>query len=79
MEKNIDKDFPIISRFVDASVLSIRLDCPMSFLADSHSRGLFAGLSLEGGVIMARSDVNRKFYGRQVSVRYELLVRLAYV
>eukprot|EP00903_Cladosiphon_okamuranus_P008279 g7968.t1 len=38
----------------------------------SHSRGLFAGLSLEGGIIVSRPDVNRKFYGRQVSVR-ELL------
>eukprot|EP00752_Nemacystus_decipiens_P007445 g6654.t1 len=38
----------------------------------SHSRGLFAGLSLEGGVIVSRPDVNRKFYGRQISVR-ELL------
>ncbi|CAM9372636.1 unnamed protein product [Ectocarpus sp. 12 AP-2014] len=38
----------------------------------SHSRGLFAGLSLEGGVIVSRPDVNRKFYGRQVPVR-ELL------
>eukprot|EP00904_Undaria_pinnatifida_P014010 jgi/Undpi1/973/HiC_scaffold_10.g04437.m1 len=38
----------------------------------SHSRGLFAGLSLEGGVIVARPDVNRKFYGREVSAR-ELL------
>lgn len=37
---------------------------------DSHSRGLFAGLSLEGGVIVSRPDVNRKFYGRQVSVRW---------
>lgn len=37
---------------------------------DSHSRGLFAGLSLEGGVIVPRPDVNRKFYGRQVSVRW---------
>ena len=38
--------------------------------ADSHSRGLFAGLSLEGGVIVARPDVNRKFYGREVSARW---------
>ena len=39
-------------------------------LTDSHSRGLFAGLSLEGGIIVARADVNRKFYGREVSVRW---------
>lgn len=41
----------------------------VSVSTDSHSRGLFAGLSLEGGVIIARPDVNRKFYGREVSVR----------
>lgn len=45
-------------------------------LADSHSRGLFAGLSLEGGVIVSRPDVNRKFYGRHVSVRWGLGFRV---
>ncbi|CAN0511605.1 unnamed protein product, partial [Discosporangium mesarthrocarpum] len=35
----------------------------------SHSRGLFAGLSLEGGVIASRPDINRKFYGREVTVK----------
>lgn len=44
-------------------------------LADSHSRGLFAGLSLEGGVIVSRPDVNRKFYGRNVSVRLVIYLR----
>jgi hypothetical protein len=33
----------------------------------SHSRGLFAGLSLDGSVIMARSEVNHCFYGRPVT------------
>lgn len=50
--------------------------CVFSGLADSHSRGLFAGLSLEGGVIVSRPDVNRKFYGRQVSVRWVCSPRL---
>ena len=34
-------------------------------LSYSHSKGLFAGLSLDGSLIMTRSDVNFKFYGRQ--------------
>ena len=36
-------------------------------LSYSHSRGLFAGLSLDGSVIMARSEVNHCFYGRHVT------------
>lgn len=30
----------------------------------AHSRGLYAGVALEGAVIVARPDVNFKFYGR---------------
>lgn len=33
----------------------------------SHSRGLYAGVSLEGSVIFSRSDVNHRFYGRVVT------------
>ena len=33
----------------------------------SHSRGLYAGISLEGSVIFSRSDVNHRFYGRVVT------------
>ncbi|KAJ1423544.1 Ysc84 actin-binding domain-containing protein, partial [Ochromonadaceae sp. CCMP2298] len=33
----------------------------------SQSRGLFAGLSLDGSVILARNDVNHRFYGRVVT------------
>lgn len=33
----------------------------------SHSRGLFAGLSLDGSLVMARSEVNHCFYGRPVT------------
>lgn len=32
----------------------------------SHSRGLFAGIALQGTVIATRKDMNRKFYGREV-------------
>jgi len=40
--------------------------------AYAHSQGLFVGMSLEGSVVSVRSDVNTKFYGRQVSAK-ELL------
>jgi lipid-binding SYLF domain-containing protein len=32
----------------------------------SHSRGLYAGLALQGTVIVTRTDLNRKFYGREL-------------
>lgn len=38
----------------------------------SHSRGLYAGLSLEGSVLFPRPAVNHRFYGRTVSPK-ELL------
>lgn len=33
----------------------------------SHSRGLYAGVSLDGSIIISRSDVNHRFYGRVVT------------
>ena len=33
-------------------------------VAYAHSRGLYAGIGLEGAVVVARPDVNFKFYGR---------------
>jgi hypothetical protein len=38
-------------------------------LAFSRSRGLFAGLALEGSVLTAQSEWNRAYYGREVSPR----------
>lgn len=38
----------------------------------AHSKGFFVGISLEGSVLASRSDVNAKFYGRQVDA-YNLL------
>ncbi|RLN73792.1 hypothetical protein BBJ28_00014464, partial [Nothophytophthora sp. Chile5] len=32
----------------------------------SHSKGLYAGISLQGSVIVARNDLNRKFYGQDL-------------
>jgi hypothetical protein len=33
----------------------------------SYSKGLYAGLSLDGKVVLTRNDVNEKFYGRKVT------------
>merc|ERR1712176_1018452 len=30
----------------------------------AHSKGIFMGMSIEGGVLSTRNDVNAKFYGR---------------
>ena len=38
-------------------------------LAFSRSRGLFAGLALEGSVLTAQSEWNRSYYGRDVGAR----------
>jgi hypothetical protein len=38
----------------------------------SRTRGLFAGVSLEGSVVVTRGDANEKFYGQRVTAK-ELL------
>jgi len=38
----------------------------------SHSRGLFAGVSIEGSAVYTRDDANAAFYGRSVTAK-ELL------
>jgi lipid-binding SYLF domain-containing protein len=43
----------------------------------SHSRGIFAGVSLDGSVIMTRDNVNYNFYGRQVTPEEILTGRVA--
>jgi lipid-binding SYLF domain-containing protein len=35
----------------------------------SRSKGLFAGISLEGAVIATQKDANADYYGRRVSAR----------
>mmetsp|Transcript_15266 Transcript_15266/g.22103 ORF Transcript_15266/g.22103 Transcript_15266/m.22103 type:complete len:395 (+) Transcript_15266:1-1185(+) len=37
--------------------------------AYAHSHGLFAGISLEGGVFKVRHDVNANFYGKHIEAR----------
>ncbi|KAI9919807.1 hypothetical protein PsorP6_017417 [Peronosclerospora sorghi] len=32
----------------------------------SHSKGLYAGISLQGAILATRSELNRKFYGRDL-------------
>jgi lipid-binding SYLF domain-containing protein len=39
-------------------------------LSYSHSKGLFAGVSVEGAVIAVRPDVNKNFYGINLKPRY---------
>lgn len=43
----------------------------------SRSKGLFAGVSLEGAVIATQTDANREYYGRRVSARSILTGRVA--
>jgi lipid-binding SYLF domain-containing protein len=43
----------------------------------SRSKGLFAGVSLEGAVIATQRDANREYYGRRVSARSILTGRVA--
>ena len=38
-------------------------------LSYSRSKGLFAGLSLEGATIFQNEDANRAFYGKELSAR----------
>jgi len=42
---------------------------PAPMFSYSKSKGLFAGLSLEGTALIERKDANREFYGSPVSVR----------
>ncbi|KAI4792010.1 hypothetical protein KUCAC02_033658, partial [Chaenocephalus aceratus] len=52
-----------IGRNVEADV-SIR--SPAAVFTYCRSRGLFAGISLEGSGLIERKDTNRKFYGREI-------------
>ena len=38
-------------------------------LSDSRSRGLFAGISLEGLTLRSEGSANKKFYGRELSAK----------
>ena len=48
-----------------------------SIFSYSKTKGLFAGVSLEGSAIVERREANRKFYGDQCKARYILSGRVA--
>jgi lipid-binding SYLF domain-containing protein len=43
-------------------------------VAYAHSKGAFAGISLDGGVLAPRSDLNELYYGKPVTVS-DILIR----
>lgn len=45
------------------------IDRPAPIFSYSRSRGLYAGLSLEGVVLIERKDANREFYGMDIPAR----------
>jgi lipid-binding SYLF domain-containing protein len=47
-------------------------------LAFAQARGLYAGLTLEGSLLSARSEWNRSYYGREVSPRQIVLAMEAH-
>ena len=51
--------------------LSASTDAAMraEILSYSRSRGLFAGISLEGSTLRADNDANEKLYGREISAK----------
>lgn len=49
--------------------LQATLAHPAPMFSYSKSKGLFAGLSLEGTVLIERRDANRDFYGSPISAR----------
>lgn len=50
---------------VGGAVNSALID-PSPMFTYSKSKGLFAGVSLEGTVLIERKDTNEKFYGQQI-------------
>ena len=58
--------FGPLGRSAEASVMASTrgMDTSVSY---SHSRGAFAGMSIEGAVVSVRDDVNRNFYGTDVN------------
>ena len=36
--------------------------------AYSHSRGVYGGVAIQGGMVVVRNDVNTKFYGKEVMI-----------
>lgn len=71
---NISAAFGPIGRSAEAGgVLGVKGGA--GIFAYSKTRGLYGGLTVEGGVIAERADANKKFYGRKVRA-VELLTGL---
>jgi lipid-binding SYLF domain-containing protein len=51
-----------VGRHAEADVMPVA-----AIYTYSRSKGLFAGVSLQGAVIVAQSDANRKYYGHEVT------------
>ncbi|MBK1658162.1 lipid-binding SYLF domain-containing protein [Paracraurococcus ruber] len=47
-------------------------------IAFARSRGLFAGLALEGSLLSARSELNRAYYGQDLSARQVVVAMQAH-
>eukprot|EP01083_Nonionella_stella_P046998 125823_1 len=56
----------------DVNLSLERSDIALSY---SFSKGLFAGINLEGAILGARSKVNKKFYGKEVKPKEILFDR----
>ena len=52
---------------------ALTADLGADIVAFSQSRGLFAGLSLQGSVLGARTEWNRAYYGRDLAARQVVL------
>lgn len=61
-----------VGRSVEASVIPTA-----AIYAYSRSQGIFAGASLEGTVIVERTDANTEFYGKPVSVESLLFGKIS--
>jgi len=57
-----------VGRALEADV-SIAVDRMAPIYTYSLSKGLYAGISLDGKIVQTRADVNEKFYGKRVSAR----------
>ncbi|OMJ26194.1 SH3 domain-containing protein [Smittium culicis] len=63
---NITVSSPAIGRNIEADVNLLK---GLTVFSYSHSRGLFAGISLEGTLIVERKSANKKYYNRKITAK----------
>ncbi|OMJ24435.1 SH3 domain-containing protein [Smittium culicis] len=68
---NITIASPTIGRNIEVDVNLLKGSTVFSY---SHSRGLFAGISLEGTLIVERKSANKKYYNKKITAK-EILTR----